>query len=153
MAGRSCIVIDFPDPGTKAKNRAEEDRLGLSRAYLCEYPAESLMNWQRNERGEFDWVVLRTRATGGRAGGGRRGDRDGGGCTTGKEEYQVYQQGERKGQAGPVELVKEGVHGLAGQKRGAAGGVQLRGGDVADEQGGARCNWSISTSRTRWGGR
>ena len=115
VAGRSYIVIDFPDPGTKAKNRAEEDRLGLSRAYLCEYPAESLVNWQRNERGEFDWVVLRTERRVDEPGAGE-GETERRWVYYGREEFQVYQQWERKGQAGPVERVKEGVHGLAAQK-------------------------------------
>jgi hypothetical protein len=115
VAGRSYIVIDFPDLGRRAKNRAEEDKLGLSRAYLCEYPAESLVNWQRNERGEFDWVVLKTE---------RRVDEPGTSEWTtkrrwvyyGREEFQIYDQIERGGHAGPVELVKQGLHGLSKQK-------------------------------------
>ena len=115
VAGRGFIVIDFPDLGRKAKNRAEEDKLGLSRAYLCEYPAESLVNWQRNERGEFDWVVLKTE---------RRVDEAGAGewvtkrrwMYYGREEFQIYDQIERGGHAGSVELVKQGLHGLAKKK-------------------------------------
>ena len=114
VAGRSYIAIDFPDLGCRAKNRAEEDKLGLSRAYLCEYPAESLVNWQRNERGEFDWVVLRTE---------RRVDEpETSEWATkrrwiyyGREEFQIYEQIERGGHPGPVELVKHGLHGLAKQ--------------------------------------
>ena len=115
VVGRSYIVIDFPNPGTKARNRAEEDRLGLSRAYLCEYAAESLVNWQRNERGEFDWVVLRTERRVEEPGAGE-GETERRWVYYGREQFQVYEQRERKGQAGPVELVKEGVHGLAAQK-------------------------------------
>jgi hypothetical protein len=115
VAGRSYVAIDFPDLGGKAKNRAEEDKLGLSRAYLCEYAAESLVNWQRNERGEFDWVVLKTE---------RRADEpEASEWVTkrrwvyyGREEFQIYDQIERGGHAGPVELVKRGLHGLAKQK-------------------------------------
>lgn len=115
VAGRGFIVIDFPDLGRKANNRAEEDKLGLSRAYLCEYPAESLVNWQRNERGEFDWVVLKTE---------RRVDEpDAGEWVTKRrwmyyerEEFQIYEQIERGGHVGPVELVKHGMHGLAKKK-------------------------------------
>ena len=40
--------------------RAEEDLIGASRAYLVDYPAESLINWSLDSRGNFDWVVLRT---------------------------------------------------------------------------------------------
>ena len=115
VAGRSYIVIDFPDKGARASNRAEEEQLGLSRAYLCEYPAESLVNWQRNERGEFDWVVLKTE---------RRVDDPSAGewvrrrrwVYYGREEYQIYEQSEQGGRTGAVELVKQGTHGLAKQK-------------------------------------
>ena len=114
VAGRSYIVIDFPGAGRKPSNRAEEDKLGLSRAYLCEYSAENMVNWQRNERGEFDWVVLKTE---------RRMDEPGAGewvtkrrrVYYGRREFEVYEQTERDGHAGPVELVKEGLHGLAKQ--------------------------------------
>lgn len=59
IAGRSHILIDFPRVAAVAKNRAEEDAVGLSRAYLIRYQAEDLINWSVDEQGEYEWVVLR----------------------------------------------------------------------------------------------
>jgi hypothetical protein len=59
ITGRSHILIDFPRAAETPSNRAEEDAAGLSRAYLVRYQAEDLINWSLNERGEYDWVVLR----------------------------------------------------------------------------------------------
>ena len=40
---------------------------GLSRAYLVDYPAESLINWSLDARGNYEWVVLRNELSRGRA--------------------------------------------------------------------------------------
>ena len=37
-------------------------RVGLSRAYLVRYSAEDLINWSFDERGDFEWVVLKQSA-------------------------------------------------------------------------------------------
>ncbi|MGH9654069.1 MAG: hypothetical protein ACRD6B_11480 [Bryobacteraceae bacterium] len=59
VAGRSHILLDFPRVQKPPANRAEEDAAGLSRAYLVCYRAEDLINWSLDERGEYEWVVLR----------------------------------------------------------------------------------------------
>jgi hypothetical protein len=60
ITGQSHILIDFPRPEITVRNRAEEDDAGLSRAFLVRYSAEDLINWSCDERGDYDWVVLRT---------------------------------------------------------------------------------------------
>ena len=60
MAGASYVLVDFPRIGQKPGNRAEEDALGASRAYLVDYAAEDLINWNLDEQGNYEWVVLRT---------------------------------------------------------------------------------------------
>ena len=60
ISGASYAMVDFPRPAHVVSNRAEEDRLGRSRAYLVGYSAEDVINWSRDEHGNFDWVVLRT---------------------------------------------------------------------------------------------
>lgn len=110
VAGRSYVAIDFPR-GLKAPgSRAEEEALGLSRGYLCEYPAESVINWQRDERGEFEWVVLR----------GERLVAEGPALKMvrqwiryDRQGYQLYRQEVRGERAPAPELVGEGLHGLA----------------------------------------
>jgi hypothetical protein len=59
VTGSSYILVDFPRLARTATNRAEEDATGLSRAYLVRYSAEDLINWSFDERGDFDWVVLK----------------------------------------------------------------------------------------------
>ncbi|MBS1857126.1 MAG: hypothetical protein JST11_17275 [Acidobacteria bacterium] len=60
VAGVSYLVVDFPRGKAPARTRAEEDALGKSRAYLMDYSAEEVINWNRGEDGRLDWVVLRT---------------------------------------------------------------------------------------------
>jgi hypothetical protein len=60
VCGASYIVVDFPRTDTPARTRAEEDASGLSRAYLVPYGADEVINWKIDERGELEWVVIRT---------------------------------------------------------------------------------------------
>ncbi len=59
VTGQSYILIDFPQAPRTASNRAEEDAIGLSRAYLVRYSSEDLINWSFDQRGDFEWVVLK----------------------------------------------------------------------------------------------
>ncbi len=59
IAGRTHVLIDFPRVEAVPTNRAEEDAVGLSRAYLIQYQAEDLINWSIDEHGEYEWIVLR----------------------------------------------------------------------------------------------
>ena len=56
----SYTLVDFPKCAIPVGTRAEEDLIGASRAYLVDYPAESLINWSFDSRGNYEWVVLRT---------------------------------------------------------------------------------------------
>ena len=60
VCGKSYVVVDFPRTGGEARTRAEEDALGLSRAYLASYNAEEVINWSYDDRGEMEWIVIRT---------------------------------------------------------------------------------------------
>ena len=60
IAGVSYVLVDFPRVGHKAVNRAEEDALGVSRAYLVDYRAEDVINWSTDSDGNYEWVVIRT---------------------------------------------------------------------------------------------
>ncbi|MBV8809564.1 MAG: hypothetical protein JO033_12900 [Acidobacteriaceae bacterium] len=59
IAGASHVLIDFPRAINRPQNRAEEESEGLSRAFLVRYQAEELINWSCDERGEYEWVVIR----------------------------------------------------------------------------------------------
>jgi hypothetical protein len=61
ITGASYILVDFPRTEKKAGTRAEEDASGASRAYLVDYSAEDIINWNLDAQGNFDWVVIRTK--------------------------------------------------------------------------------------------
>jgi hypothetical protein len=61
ITGSSYVLVDFPRTEKKAGTRAEEDATGASRAYLVGYSAEDVINWNLDEQGNLDWVVIRTK--------------------------------------------------------------------------------------------
>ncbi|HVO97425.1 MAG TPA: hypothetical protein VMT15_05130 [Bryobacteraceae bacterium] len=61
ITGASYVLVDFPRTEAKAGTRAEEDATGASRAYLVAYSSEDVINWNLDEQGNFDWVVIRTK--------------------------------------------------------------------------------------------
>jgi hypothetical protein len=117
VVGRSHVLIDFPRAAAAPANRAEEDAVGLSRAYLIRYQAEDLINWSLDERGEYDWVVLRQTI--------RRQPRiesseiieetywyyfD-------KTSYRTYRRIERANESTSIDLIAYGAHALVRQSR------------------------------------
>src|SRR4051812_23505037 len=57
--GAGYLLLDFPRVNRSVGNRAEEDASGASRAYLIECSPESIINWNYDENGNYDWVVIR----------------------------------------------------------------------------------------------
>ena len=110
ISGVSYVLVDFPRTAGQAETRAEEDAMGASRAYLVDYTAEDLINWSLDERGNFEWVVIRTKML--------RKDRvedaewrqETRWAYYDKRNFRIYKKidGEAK-----VELVDSGMHGLA----------------------------------------
>ena len=113
VAGQSFVLVDFPRMGERPGNLAEEDASGASRAYLVDYRAEDLINWSLDDCGNFEWVVLRTEVT--------RQDRvedvewltEKRWAYYDKQNFRLYRQVSSGGGTGAVELIDEGVHGLA----------------------------------------
>jgi hypothetical protein len=116
VAGKSYIVMDFPRKDRTAGSRAEEEALGLSRGYLCEYPASGAIDWQRDERGELEWIVLRGERTVTEDGGRER-------CLErtwtryDRRTFAVYQQMEIGAKKSEITKVDGGLHGLAALNR------------------------------------
>ena len=117
IQGKSHMLVDFPRTTTPASSRAEEERLGASRAYLVECPVEDLINWSVDERGNYDWIVLRETLQ-------RKQRVDIGEWTKetrwlyyDRERFRVYRRVEGGTQGGEPELVAEGRHALAKQSR------------------------------------
>jgi hypothetical protein len=113
VCGSSHIVVDFPRVAQIPGSLAEEDLIGTGRAYLSGCAAENLINWNTDERGEFEWVVIRHEHL-------RKGspaspdwEKETRWVYYDKEAFQVYRRVEGTGDRGVVELVDEGNHGFA----------------------------------------
>jgi len=116
VCGVSYILVDFPRVAGMVSTRAEEEAAGASRGYLVGFAPEAVINWSKDERGDFEWVVVHTR-------------RESWGSESGeweetkrwtyydREHFRVYEQRGRKGPGGSPRLVDEGRHGLAKQGR------------------------------------
>jgi hypothetical protein len=56
---KRCVVgVDLP-PALPAQNRAQEDELGVGRAYLYRIDLGELINWEKDEFKRFKWAVLK----------------------------------------------------------------------------------------------
>lgn len=117
IGGRCHILIDFPRASRSPANRAEEDAAGLSRAYLIRYGAENLINWGLDERGDYDWVVLRHSIQ-------AQSTVDSPEVVDqtywyyfDKSYYRTYRRLERVNQSADIQLLDEGRHSMVRQQR------------------------------------
>ena len=116
VCGKSYVAIDFPRVNGSARNRAEEEASGRSRAYLVPYSADEVINWSQDDRGELEWMVIRTtwlQQDGVKSFGWKRDTRW---LYYDRERYEIYEK--RGGQdAKQVELVDSGPHAFAAIQR------------------------------------
>lgn len=117
IAGRSHILIDFPRISERVTNRAEEEAAGLSRAYLVQYQAEDVINWSVDERGNYEWLVLRQKSRQQLSINSPSVVEETWWRYYDKTEYRVYRRIESAEQPGTIELVARGSHALSAQKR------------------------------------
>jgi len=117
IVGRSHILIDFPRRANSPTNRAEEDATGASRAYLVRYQAEDLINWSADDRGEYEWIVLRQSIE-------RQPNVESPDIVKetywhyyDKSEYRTYRRLERKNGPANIGLIAQGAHALVRQGR------------------------------------
>jgi hypothetical protein len=115
VCGVSYILVDFPKCAIAAGTRAEEDLLGASRAYLVDYPAESLTNWSRDEHGNYEWVVLKTEYLRKSSPDDPQAERETIWRYYDRTQYRVFRKGSAKDAI--VELVDQGRHALSAQGR------------------------------------
>lgn len=115
--GRSYICVDFPRQRGPAGSRAEEDASGRSRAFLVDYTPEEVINWSHDDSGNLNWIVMRSSVLQQDCvsdSGWRRVtkwiyyDRD---------HYRIYVRDTAAGQDASIQLLDEGVHGLASLHR------------------------------------
>jgi hypothetical protein len=114
VCGRSYIVVDFPRGSGPALTRAEEDASGRSRAYLVDYTAEEVINWSYDPAGGLDWVVIRTSCLQQSSVTDSKWERETRWIYYDRENYRVFRQ---TGEGKPLELIDEGQHGFASQRR------------------------------------
>lgn len=115
--GRSYLLVDFPRPKKKPANRAEEEALGLSRAYVVDYTAEDVINWSYDAHGRLEWAVVRQAYAGRRRIDQEEEERETRWIYYDRERYRVYVKDESSGKQTRPALVDEGFHGLAKQGR------------------------------------
>ena len=114
VCGSSFVVVDFPKAGGVAHTRAEEDASGRSRAYLTEYAADEVINWNYDETGGLEWVVIRTSCLQQSRVTDAKWEKETRWIYYDRENYQVFR---KVGEAEAIEPIDEGQHGLAGQRR------------------------------------
>ena len=115
VCGKSYIAVDFPRVGSSARNRAEEEASGRSRAYLTPYNADEVINWSYDDRGELEWMVIRTtclKQDSVKSFGWKRDTRW---LYYDRERYEIYEK--RGGDTKDVEVVETGPHAFAGIHR------------------------------------
>ena len=108
--GAAFTLVDFPQQHGLARNRAEEDLLGASRAYLKSYSPLDLINWSYDAQGQLEWAVLRTERLCQEHAGQKEWVRE--------QTWTYYDRTQFKrycllGDSGEPQLVAEGQHGLA----------------------------------------
>lgn len=116
VCGKSYVAVDFPRTNAPVTTRAEEDATGRSRAYLMAYTADEVINWSLDERGEYEWVVIRTsclKQDGVRSFGWKKETRW---IYYDRQNFEIYEYRESASDRRVV-LVDQGRHGFAGINR------------------------------------
>lgn len=117
VTGESHVLIDFPVPTQQARNRAEEDAIGLSRAFLVRYSAEDLINWSADDRGDYEWVVLRTECERQLSVDSPEVVKETRWAYYDKTEYRIYRRIQKTDGTGDIILVDQGPHAMANQSK------------------------------------
>ena len=110
VTGTSYVLVDFPRASGPVETRGEEDALGVSRAYLVPFASDEVINWSRDDLGNFEWVVIRTESVK-----KTRVEDDGWRTETRWVYYdkQNFRMFRRSDKGGEIVLEDEGLHGLA----------------------------------------
>jgi len=114
VCGSSYIVVDFPRTTGAARSRAEEDASGQSRAYLVDYGPEEVINWNFNETGVLEWIVIRTSCLQQSQVTDAKWESETRWIYYDRENFQVFR---KTGQSSPIQLIDQGRHALASLDR------------------------------------
>ncbi|MBV8902239.1 MAG: hypothetical protein JOZ22_01265, partial [Acidobacteriia bacterium] len=94
--------------------RAAEDASGRSRAYLVDYWPDEVINWNYDETGSLEWVVIRTSCLQQSNVSDREWEVETRWIYYDRENFQIYR---KKGEGQPIDLIDKGRHGLATLQR------------------------------------
>jgi hypothetical protein len=114
VGGSSFIVVEFPRTSGPALTRAEEDASGHSRAYLVDYRADEVINWNYDSTGSLEWVVIRTNCLQQSKVTDAKWEKETRWLYYDRENFEVYR---RAGEDAEIELLDRGRHALAGLGR------------------------------------
>lgn len=117
VCGTSYILVDFPRVPQPAGNRAEEEAMGASRAYLIGYSPTEVINWSHDEQGNYDWAVIRTSRVYRESIKSDSLVHETRWSYYDKENFQVYRKVSGQAPDEKIKLVDSGRHGLAKQQR------------------------------------
>ena len=114
VSGASYMVVDFPRAHGPVLTRAEEDASGRSRAYLVDYGADEVINWNYDQTGSLEWAVIRTSCLQQSKVTDSKWEKETRWIYYDRENFQMYR---KAGEGSPAELIDEGHHGLASLRR------------------------------------
>ncbi len=115
--GSGYILADFPKVNQPIETRAEEDAYGASRAYLVECSPDSVINWSLDERGNYEWVVIRNTSLTKASVESAEWQEETRWLYYDKQRYSVYRLVKGGTAKAEPELVDSGLHGFAKQNR------------------------------------
>ena len=114
VCGSSYVAVDFPRVNGAVLSRAEEDAAGMSRAYLMSYDADEVINWNYDQTGALEWIVVRTQCLQQSKVTDAKWEKETRWVYYDRETFQIFR---KAGEDSPIELVDEGRHALAALRR------------------------------------
>jgi hypothetical protein len=129
ITGKSYIVVDFPRVTAPVANRAHEDAMGKSRAFLADYSPDEVINWSYDSNGQLEWVIVRTSWLRQADAGSESWKKETRWIYYDRENFKSYRSvQDASGHSEGIELMDEGRHGLASQLKVPVFQMQISGG-------------------------
>src|SRR5262245_19048690 len=110
VCGKAFLAVEFPRARGTVLTRAHEDAQGRSRAYLVDYAADEVINWNYDDTGSMDWAVVRRRCLQQSKVTDAKWERETRWIHYDRASFRMYRQ---PAESKSVELVDEGPHALA----------------------------------------
>ncbi len=115
--GSSYTLIDFPRSDREIYSRADEDRCGLSHGYLQGFTPLDLINWNYGEKGDLEWIVLRTQRQYQESITHKTWVNETRWTYYDRSSFKIFRQVDGENASSEPELIAEGQHGMASLNR------------------------------------